>query len=566
MWQLIAILLLNFYLSVSGELCHLNTTSDLNCTHLHNIHLAVDETIDPCYDFYGYACNNWPHLSQNYEALLDHQMNLKMITLTENLRADSLNTDFFNITHTYYRSCLRAKGRGNAIENILNIIKPAVTGLEWPILEVMRGKEENEWPVDRFDIFALLGKLLDYGLDHILLITYKDASQQNFSSIKPQVILTLTENDISTVLGELIFNQKLRNDYTQRLVEIQQKLNDLSRQFRFQGYSENGAQQFTFGELLQKFPYLQNYFENSQLFENIKDDERFELRVPQYFEMLRQYKWSQGEKQDICNYIMVAMLRHLLPARNDMSHTKLDCIREVRGKLELPLNLLYLDYYRPNELIYDNDVYGIFSKLCEHLTEDNPPPADFTSSNCSASELNVENAPKSFYLPLLRKLFADIPDLQPDNFYQNFLHLLRHRAIKYIHNKETYYHIMVYGGLDQYHRRPFYNYARKMLALPFVLLQTPLYHHSYDPLFKISSLGFTMAKYFPEIDYYGLSRFYNNTMAGSMRGRTDAECIGDFGAADLAYRTYRHYYGRQPEFTDDPWQRLFFISLAQTYC
>lgn len=158
---------------------------DPSCQLLEQIKKSIDETVDPCMDFYGYACNNWPHAELNYEQLLDKQINEKLIAVMENLQNDTLQTDFFNKTHINYQSCLKA----NVSERILSylqLIKPG-ENLEWPILEVLSGKSRREWPAERFNMFELLGRLFDLGLNYIIM----DTDVKLFGNLSAEIRLGL---------------------------------------------------------------------------------------------------------------------------------------------------------------------------------------------------------------------------------------------------------------------------------------------------------------------------------------------------------------------------------------
>ncbi|XP_073821251.1 uncharacterized protein [Musca autumnalis] len=242
-----------------------------------------------------------------------------------------------------------------------------------------------------------------------------------------------------------------------------------------------------------------------------------------------------------------------------MGHTKLDCIKEIRSKLDMVTNLLYYEYYIPEEIEMEGDIQN----LCDMLTQlygFDLGPKGITPVNCIVAYSNFGD------LPELKKIFADIPELHTSNFYENHLHLIRHQYWIYLNRHYAPYNSMAIHGVNSYLSRVVYDEQQNIVAIPLAMLQPPMYDRSYEPIFKLSSIGFQSVRNFPQMKYRGIRIIHK--VQNPWENATKEECAQSVAAAAVAYKGYLHYFPQQlqPDFTGISWKQLFFLNLAQAFC
>lgn len=166
---------------------------------------------------------------------------------------------------------------------------------------------------------------------------------------------------------------------------------------------------------------------------------------------------------------MLQVLQHLLQDKGIRGFRKLDCIKEVRHKLDLPLTFLYYEHaYRPSEMKTNLDIQNIFRQARSSLMQLLAEKSNFLNterlrSETNNTQLNLGNQPQTLRNSHIRNLFHDIPPLEPDNFYINHLHLLRHRMITSLRRLEHERHVM-YSPYQRvgYSSNPFYDERRNI--------------------------------------------------------------------------------------------------------
>lgn len=279
----------------------------------------------------------------------------------------------------------------------------------------------------------------------------------------------------------------------------------------------------------------------------------------EYFKFL--LKLNPTEKRNLCNYIMVIWLLHLQKSKHFNKFTKLACIEDLREKLILPLNIIYYGYiYQPQELKNNAEIQILFRKTRDNMIK--MVEQRLTYNDASRWDnvikpriynitLNVGNMPRSMSQCYFDILYGDLPNLQVNNMCNNTLNLLKHRtSFELINLNRT--HFIGLDGREEDIDLPVYDKLdSKMLILPFVDLQPPIYHHSYHPIFKWPILS------------YLLTKSLHSTFL------SEYDHFDEWFLVDVAYQFYVAEQGKhqlQPDFTKISWEKLFFLNLAQYHC
>lgn len=535
-------------------------TGTANCQRLQQIKLNIDESVDPCENFYGYACNNWKlqHSSAHYDSvaeMLSHQMNLKLISVMDSVDQKTLPLRILNESVNYYKSCLNARGT-NILLGFLEILKPS-GGMEWPLLQELQLYRKGDlnisldnWPAEKFDYMALLGHLRNYGFSEAII----NLEFYNYALdiVTPRLFRPKSQHriaSISKLLQQLGFPIDKALEHAERLNATmnywENLLQDISTSYLL-----------SYSEIKERFPYLKNFLENIDIYD-YDDNERFELYNIEYFKILLRQRLNASEKRNLCDYIMIKFLLYL-QQKIDPGFSKLTCIKEVRQQLDLPTSILYYGYiYQPEELKSNADIQMLFQKMRSYLLQNyeqhlKNKEKDFLEITelLNDIKLNVGNMPRNMSPYYLDKLVEDLPILSANNFYKNYLYLLKHGSFLEL-RKYHKTHDLSLNRINDNDVRPYYDRHSKMLILQFVTLQPPIYHHSYDPIFKLSILGcYLAAALHTSLPYYMLRSVLHTS---------------DF---EIAYQAYieEQKTELQPGFTDIPWKKLFLLSYTQSFC
>ncbi|CAF1189094.1 unnamed protein product [Rotaria sp. Silwood1] len=144
---------------------------------------SIDETVNPCEDFYHFACGTWlknAHIPedsgvQNIFNLLDTQLDLNIIDLLSSKPPNgTVEPNAIINARRLYDSCINEAGiETDGVESVLSIVNNELGG--WPILQ------GHTWSPPNFNLSDLLLKLRKY--DDGVIFSVNTATNQENSSV-----------------------------------------------------------------------------------------------------------------------------------------------------------------------------------------------------------------------------------------------------------------------------------------------------------------------------------------------------------------------------------------------
>ncbi|XP_065357363.1 endothelin-converting enzyme-like 1 [Calliphora vicina] len=574
---------------------------DKNTIARNLIFSSLDTTVDPCEDFYKFACGNYAnhHRSTRYQeitTLIDYEYNNNVLNLIdtiyqhEQLVPGNCQT-FIEKTVVYFKACRQETNRN--LKRYFEELKPGPQ-LDWPILH----SKPYRWSSNRaFDVWSLLGKLQSYGLNNVLIdqeilvdsdgdisITMEPAASENNSTLPDSQILHGLLEGLGVNATQPIIKDLLKTN--QVLLDILKKHAD----------SNDESMEITYNEFQLKYPNLVVFL--SELFKHqLPQDTKIFLINPDYIQHLNNLSFRGSlKKQSLCNYLMIKFLFYL--AMDSTADFKaLDCVKDLRNKMDVAVNFLYYYHiYAKNAELYNTAVYELFKSIIDmmgtnfhnnrlNLTQ---PQIQFLTDKLYKIRLNIGNLPENLTFDKVEEFYENIPHLDEHNYYKNHLLLLRHRFDKSLNFDQNQAHYIIADNSIGILLGAFYVAKQNLIILPFDTLAEPLFDVGYHDLYKYSLLGFILAHEITHaFDTTGLNfdgsgdtleddntileneNFKNSLQCLNSQLETDSidERMADILAIDVIYKIYISKFNNMtPASVKSTWNRDFYLNLAQFFC
>lgn len=255
---------------------------DLNEQFLEQVLRNVNASVDPCEDFYSYACGNW---SANYgdtesyldmPGYLDYRYNLQLRSALESQRQRG---EIHELLWSYYVSCRDLKEP--ALNDMLHLLEPHLQ-LEWPIF---RSNYSESWRNEtQFDWLATLAKLRSYGLNGVFIKQDVNVRRQNGSHyvilLMPQRADAeqLIEDSVQDLYVAFGVDEPLAKNLTAKLMQLEWRLGNLTRLTVPETSSSNSSlSEWTLKQLEQRLPQINWRHYLTNLLDHEPDEQQLQL-------------------------------------------------------------------------------------------------------------------------------------------------------------------------------------------------------------------------------------------------------------------------------------------------
>ncbi|XP_075154194.1 neprilysin-1-like [Haematobia irritans] len=553
------------------------------------IEQALNTDIDPCEDFYTYACANWQttYGTDNYSdmsGLVETKFNKKFKELLKKRAPKSQFQNAIQKLKILYRSCLRISEEDTM--NYFKYLKPG-PGLEWPILESHAVRDENiVWNSENLDIFKLVGELHGYDISNVLVSVVPYRAEDGTLQIHFNLPELGEEDpnearDILFVLANVGYSFTGSFKYHTSFMKVDSYWKQM-----YANYSTSeDAESMVYGELRDKYPNLWKLLEAMMPGKLSNDDEIFINNVD-YYQFFNDYIVPPSEAQELVNYLFFKFLKYV---NDDYDN---DCIRDAKKKMDLAANFLYSSkYFLPHaeekRNLVSRIIKTVYHNLIDVLNENHlhlrPSHLAILKMKISSIKVNVGNLPENVNEDFINNYYENTGDLDPSDYHQNHLKLLKNTLL----NRLIPYENLSYSS--QYFDSTGYDIYTNNVIIPFAYLEPPAYDNSYDNVLLWSFLGFFVSHEFAHsIDSGGLERdgegyttsMYNDIINNPMMANF-TECLyaqneddkplertADAIGIKIAYRSYiSETKTHTPSYTTSiPRDQLFFLNIAQFFC
>ncbi|XP_030573363.1 neprilysin-1-like [Drosophila novamexicana] len=490
-----------------------NLASEFNAMFLAQVFRNVNASVEPCQDFYGYACGNW---SANYNDIqsyldmpgyMDYKFNKQLLSALE---AQSSEGGIYDQLWAYYVACRDLAQP--ALNELLHLLEPQL-GLEWPIF---RSNQSEMWRnATQFDWLATLAKLRVYGLNGVFIKQDVNVRRENGTHYvilfapQPADATPLTEQEVQDLYVAFGLDEPLSKNLTARLMQLEWRLGNMTRQAADQ--STDSLPEWTLPQLQQRLPQINWRHYLAELLERPADAVQL-LQVSalnaSYLEQL-QLILGESSNETICYYLMfklLYMLNEELPPSGPSDTRSMACVLQLRGHMPLAMNYLYEQhYYKERREQTDAALQRLQQKLrkeFEQLLIENHLQLDeleqaYVLEELRSLRLKIGNIPPGLTMDQLTMYYQNL-QLLPNDFYGNKLQLLRfyqRLEQQLLANRPGVWPVHDYYQQDAVVARsssPVKIFQNAVL-LPHGYLQLPLYDARLSEMLQHAQLGFILA-------------------------------------------------------------------------
>ncbi|XP_035226069.1 neprilysin-2-like [Stegodyphus dumicola] len=496
---------------------------------------SLDETVDPCNDFYQFACGGWlkrhnvseerPYVSVYTELEDDILLHLNGI-LSKNLTEKERNISHIRVLKEFYDSCMDTESIHNAGKGPLKEVVNELGG--WPMIE-----GEN-WDNASFDWMETLIKLRKMGFSHNMFMNLSVILHPSNRSV---YIIRLDHPTLGIERDYLINKE---NYHYKKIIERAAYMLSSSRMPIFvfsSAVSESITELVNFETKLAEFsvPLEEYYLWNLYTVEQLKQEVPKVMWI-RYFSELLKVKITRDEslfigdinyikklitlinqtdKRIVANYMIWRVVLESLPllsnewknlvygsmrktydSKNELRWKQ--CVSSIMDNFRIPLNSYYVQQYFKTAIFNAaNDTFQRIKSIFPDTLIGNHW-RDSVSKEFARDKALALGAHIGYPKDLLNKIFGLYRDLKfaNDSYFYNTLKVhkwLTDNSLKRIkNNHKGNSRWMEYAEGSS--TKIVHVYHKNRIDIPAGILQYPFFHMHRPSYLNFGALGFTIAQ------------------------------------------------------------------------